>query len=92
MAWLQAALVAAPLVAQGIGTIAGIFKNRKVKKDIKAKTEALNAQNAQIAKQIQAQTGQALGSIGGGFIGPSGINAGSNGIGLMSGGPAFLQS
>lgn len=91
MAWLQAAMIAAPLVAQGIGAITGAIKNSKARKQIKAQTELINARNAELLKSIQAQTNQSLGAIGGGFMGPSGINTGSNGIGLMQGGPAFIQ-
>lgn len=91
MAWLQAALVAAPLVAQGIGAITGAIKNSKARKQIKAQTEQINARNAELLKSLQAQTGQSLSAIGGGFMGPSGISTSNNGIGLMQGGPAFLQ-
>lgn len=87
---LQAALIAAPLIMQGISTIGSIFGSRKAKKQMKAQMAQLSAQNAQNAKFLQAQTQQVMGSIGSNYTGPSGINAGANGIGRMAGGPPFL--
>lgn len=87
---LQAALIAAPLVLQGISTIGSIFGSRKAKKQMKAQLEAMNAQTAAGARALQAQTQAVLGSIGGNYTGPSGITAGAQGIGRMAGGPPFL--
>lgn len=90
--WAQAAMVAAPLVLQGINTIKNIFTSRKAKKTMAANSAALSAQNAQVAAQLRQQTQSCLASISGGYTGPSGINAGNAGIGQMTGGPAFLQA
>ncbi len=92
MAWLQAAMIAAPLVMQGISTIGNIFKSRKAKKAMAANNAQISAQNAQMAAQLRQQMQQSLTSIQGGFMGPSGINTSPTGIGAMNGGPPFLNA
>lgn len=91
MAWLQAAMIAAPLVLQGISTIGNIFECKKIKKAMAASNAQLDAQNAQMAASLKQQTQQSLASITGGFTGPSGISTSNHGIGRMQGGPAFLN-
>ena len=87
----MAALVAAPLVMQGISMIGSIFKSRKLKKQMKAQTAQLSAENAQRAQQLNAMMQQTLGRTGASYMGPSGINPTSAGIGTMNPGqlPGF---
>jgi hypothetical protein len=90
MAYLQAALMGGTLLMTGANLIGNIFKGRKAKKQMKAMTAQINAENAQRAQALKAQTAQVLGSITGGYTGPSGIQAGAQGIGPMMGGPSFI--
>lgn len=88
MAWLQVAMAAAPLVASGIGAIKGIFQSRKAKKGMKAQQAHIQAQLAQMAQQTQGLQAKVMGN----FMGPSGINAGMNGVPQMGQGqlPPFV--
>lgn len=79
MAWMAAAAIAAPLIGQGISAIRGIFQSRKAKKLMKGQQAGINAQLAQMKAQTMGMTQQIMG----GFMGPSGINAGANGVPLM---------
>ncbi len=79
MAVLQAALIAAPLIGEGIKAVRGIFMSRKAKKQMKTQQAGINAQLAQMKAQTMGMTQ----SIMGGFMGPSGINGGQNGVPLM---------
>ncbi len=79
MAWMAAAAIAAPLIGQGISAITGIFQSRKAKKLQKKQLEGMNAQLAQMKAQTMGMTQSMMGN----FMGPSGINAGVNGVPLM---------
>ena len=88
---LQAALIAAPLVIQGASILFGVAKKRKVNKKVSAEAAQVTADSMKQAAALKAQVMGSLGSISGGFTGPSGIATSGAGIGPMQGGPPFLQ-
>lgn len=91
---LQMALLAAPLVVQGLQTIFSIGKSRKAKKETAAGIASLTADTQQRAQAMQGQTAKVLGSINGGYMGPSGTPAGQGGVPTMQPGqlPGFAQA
>jgi hypothetical protein len=77
---VTAALIAAPLVMQGISMIGSIFGSHKAKKAMAAQTAQLGKENAQRAQQLKQMMAQTLGSTNSSYMGPSGISPSGNGI------------
>lgn len=88
---LQAALIAAPLVMQGASILFGIGKKKKAEAKVSKEAAQVTADSMKQAAALKAQVMGSLGSISGGYTGPSGISTSGAGIGPMQGGPPFLQ-
>lgn len=79
MALPMMALMAAPMVLQGIGSIFSFFKGRKAKKKMMAQNKVMQQQLEQMKRQTSMMaTGGAMG-IQNSFMMPSGLNAGNYG-------------